>query len=667
MKNNTNLIGKKVLNDYEVIEKIGNGAFGTVFKVTKSDLSGEYTRALKYINFPSDEQYLNVLQSMEGDIRKTEEYFNEAFKNIVSEITILNNLTVSDAPNIVRYYDSRIEEHDNPKKYEIFLLMEYLEPLNKSIETNNYTVREIIKLGMDILIGLDYCHKNGIIHRDIKADNIFLSQTGHYKIGDFGVSKVLDSNLTGAKTVKGTPNFLAPEVFQGGKNYTKSVDLYSLGITLYRLLNHNRNPFLPYYPEQYYASDDRLAFERRMNGEVPNPPQIGGDLIGSAIIKALLAEDQRYESASEFYNTLNYALNNTSEEILNTVINPNTRNDYSETLITELNSKSDISQFNKNLANTTLGKPIEINNEELTPSFRNLDNNQFSSTIYDTVIDDNSKLEVNKTKEKEIANPINYDLFESIGETQVQPNLQIQNNQSYVQVGSNNDYNQSSQETVKKTTVKPIDNNILKKFIYFLPFLIAFIGLVAYFVVIPNIYGHVISIFDWLLSNPENIITSIRNPSFVFSNVNFILGIRIFWYLWLAFFIGSLFMVGKELQKKPEPDVHHSILIKKQPYALIQTCSNNLKSSVKHSEIEGIKNLNYQMKKLEERLQNESDFGIGGVDVINIENQIALIIKDLNSAIVPNNLNNNFPVETYIEKVRNVNSLLDTRTLMKRK
>ena len=75
--------------------------------------------------------------------------------------------------------------------------------------------------------GLQSCHNNGVIHRDIKDDNIFVSDKGEYKIGDFGVSKVLKDSSK-AESLKGTPNFLAPEVYLGKEGYTKSVDLYSL-------------------------------------------------------------------------------------------------------------------------------------------------------------------------------------------------------------------------------------------------------------------------------------------------------------------------------------------------------------------------------------------------------------------------------------------------------
>ena len=161
----------------------------------------------------------------------------------------------------------------SPKRYDIFILMEYLTPLEDYIQSHNFLVRDVVKLGLDVLDGLQSCHDNGVIHRDIKDDNIFVSNKGEYKIGDFGVSKILKDSSK-AESLKGTPNFLAPEVYLGKEGYTKSVDLYSLGIVLYRLLNYSRNPFVPSFPAQYFSQDEDKAFEERMSGKIPPLPSL---------------------------------------------------------------------------------------------------------------------------------------------------------------------------------------------------------------------------------------------------------------------------------------------------------------------------------------------------------------------------------------------------------
>ncbi|MDR2773155.1 MAG: protein kinase, partial [Tannerella sp.] len=315
------LLGDVFFDGYKVTEKIGAGAFGTVYKVEKRDASGEYTRALKHITIPSSkQQYDSVFNSMGGDASKVEDYFSAMLRGIVSEIQILNDLSEKGATNIVRYYAHNIVTSENPKQYDIYILMEYLTPLTNYISAKSFAVKDVVALGLDILKALELCHGNGVIHRDIKDDNVFVAANGEYKIGDFGVSKVLKGSAK-AESVKGTPNFIAPEVYLNKEGYTQSVDLYSLGIVLYRLLNYNRNPFLPTFPLPYEPEDEDAAFNERMKGCVPSLPAMGEADIGNVIIKAVSGKTDRFSSASKFRIALQKAVDNTADSVLSTTVN----------------------------------------------------------------------------------------------------------------------------------------------------------------------------------------------------------------------------------------------------------------------------------------------------------------------------------------------------------
>ena len=173
----TNLIGKNILG-YTVSEKIGSGAFGTVYKVIKENVSGQYIRALKHITIPTEKQYNSILNSMGGDVSKANSYFSQMLNNIVSEIKILNSLSEKGVQHIVRYYENDIVISDSPRRYDIFILMEYLTPLEDFMQRKEFLVRDVVKLGLEVLYGLQSCHNNGVIHRDIKDDNIFVSDKG---------------------------------------------------------------------------------------------------------------------------------------------------------------------------------------------------------------------------------------------------------------------------------------------------------------------------------------------------------------------------------------------------------------------------------------------------------------------------------------------------------
>ncbi len=187
-----NLIGKTKLG-YKIEEESGSGTFGRVYKVEKTDVSGKYIRALKHITIPQDRQQYNaVLNSMGGDISKVNNYFSKMQEEIANEIRILNKFSEQ---HIIRYYDHQIDKTNDkadPRhiQYDVYILMEYLMPINEYIQQHELLVRDVIKLGLDVLRGIKVCHNKGIIHRDIKDDNIFISEEGEYKIGDFGVSKI---------------------------------------------------------------------------------------------------------------------------------------------------------------------------------------------------------------------------------------------------------------------------------------------------------------------------------------------------------------------------------------------------------------------------------------------------------------------------------------------
>lgn len=630
-----NLIGKNILG-YNVVEKLGSGAFGTVYKVVKSNAAGQYVRALKHITIPTEKQYNSVLNSMGGDVSKADNYFFQMLSNIVSEIKILNDLSEKNVQHIVRYYENDIIETDSPRRYDIYILMEYLTPLEDYIQSTDFSVRDVIKLGLDLLEGLKSCHNNGVIHRDIKDDNIFVSDKGEYKIGDFGVSKILKDSSK-AESLKGTPNFLAPEVYLGKEGYTKSVDLYSLGIVLYRLLNYSRNPFLPCYPKQYFAQDEDFAFEERMKGKTPKPPVLGGNAIGNVITKAIAGSTERYQTAEEFIDDLEYAITQTEPEIFN--------------------------------------EKIKISNSYFT---QEPEEEQYGSTLGETY--PNSILKNNYEENKNSS--INSHLFESIGESLVNdvPNVEPITMKHEYDEGQKRKSDMSQIYSSKRLIndiprnideidePNALDKSIISKFVFLMPIIILLVGLMVYFIIVPNIYGKVVSFIDWLFTNPQNILNTLRKPNVVLPKINSIIGMRIFWWIWLASFITSLFFVGKQLQSKAEPNSQNAILIKKEPYLMIQEVTDTLRQIKLQINDKQLDSLIYSVNIIEEKLSVESDFGYGNNAVINCENNIAHQIQYLVDAA--KNINSaNFELELKDMKtaIANINSLLRRRTELKKR
>lgn len=600
----TNLVGQTILG-YTVKEKINEGTFGTVYKVVKNNPSGQYIRALKHIQIPSERQYMSVLNSMGGNVAKADNYFSEMLQEIISEIKILNDLSEKGVRHIVRYYENDIQVIDNPKHYDIYILMEYLTPLEEYIKDNEFLINDVMMLAFDILDGLKSCHENGVIHRDIKDDNIFVSENGGYKIGDFGVSKVLKDS-TRAESLKGTPNFLAPEVYLGKEGYTMSVDLYSLGIVLYRLLNYGRNPFLPAFPAQYYAQDEDLAFEKRMKGEIPDLPLLGGDKIGNVIVKAISGDTERYQSAEEFLMDLKAAVESTDMSIL------------------QQNIKMDLNFQNA---------PVE----ELS---------DFGETIGEYV--DFPADDEQSTLEEDTGSTINKHLFDTIGEERIDdkepesiPELEVTFDRKKISkeprsVADPENRVVKKVPVVRETVVTESQDKNIKRIISF---------------VLPIIFV-IIALFVFVFGG--NIWSFMLHP--------------IFWFGWIVIFIASLFFLGKQLQNKPVSHSVNAILVGQEPYILAMDISSLLKEICMENKSRELNLLKDKFKRIEERMAVESHFGSGTEQVIKCENDIACQLQYLSES-VPNVLYGDMErnISELNKSMENIESLLSKRTVLKRK
>lgn len=288
--------GTKVFGHWSVEEKIGSGAFGTVYKLRREEFGTEYFSALKVISIPPENVDSSVLQSEGMSKAEISTYYSDIVMCLMEEIKLLEDLKGNS--NIVSYEDHIVEASEDGMSYTIMIRMELLEPFKNKIIKEILDSQEICKLGIDICNALELCEKKKIIHRDIKPDNIFISNIGSYKLGDFGVARTMEKTVA-AMSQKGTYSYMAPEVFSG-KEYNQNVDLYSLGILLYQLFNKNRTPFLPEAPLPIKFSDREEAQKRRMSGEMLPKIKNLSDAWNSFLLKACHPEPaKRFQTAAE--------------------------------------------------------------------------------------------------------------------------------------------------------------------------------------------------------------------------------------------------------------------------------------------------------------------------------------------------------------------------------
>jgi len=259
------------IGKYHIIELVGEGAMGVVYRATDSVLGR--TVAIKVMSESIARQ---------DDLRSR--FLHEA-----QAAASLQH------PNVVCIYD--LGEADG----HLFIAMEFVDgvDLEKLLDLSEpLTLQARLDIVIDVLTGLSFAHKRGIIHRDIKPANIRITDDGRAKIMDFGVAHLASSSLTSTGAILGTPSYMAPEQITDGKT-SPSTDLFAVGGVLYQLLAQIR----PFEGQTLQNLFFKIITEhpRPLSELKPGLPPALDRIISKAMAKE---PAHRYQSALEMANDL---------------------------------------------------------------------------------------------------------------------------------------------------------------------------------------------------------------------------------------------------------------------------------------------------------------------------------------------------------------------------
>lgn len=306
----------QALPGWTLVRKLGEGSYGGVYEIFRSLPNGKKEKAaLKKLSIPRSEEEIQELRAQSFSQERITAYFKSQMKSLVNEYLFMQQLEA--CPSVVSCQDVQYRPRPEGIGWNIYIRMELLTPLKKTV-AGSYNEYRVLRLGLDMCRALAACEKYNIIHRDIKPENILVSESGRFKLGDFGIAKVSEKTETG--TLAGTNGYMAPEV-ANRRHYGKEVDIYSLGMVLYWMMNENTLPFLPLPPDIPTGEQREASLTRRLSGERLPPPINGSEALKRVVLRACAFEpDKRFHSAQEFGAVLQFLLKNkkatTSEDIL---------------------------------------------------------------------------------------------------------------------------------------------------------------------------------------------------------------------------------------------------------------------------------------------------------------------------------------------------------------
>ena len=269
-----------ICEKWYLTKEIGRGSFGVVFEAERRDMIKPKS-AIKIVSIPSSQSEVESFRQDHYtlDEKSVTSYFYGFVEEFLKEVEMM--ALFQDHQNIVGIRDYEVKQRQDEIGWDIFIRMELLTPVNKYFAENGITEDSVIKFGIDMCSALEECKNQNIIHRDIKPSNIFVSSNGDFKLGDFGVARTLEKTSSGFSK-KGTYTYMAPEVYKG-EEYDASIDIYSLGIVMYKMLNNNLEPF----KKENTFDDEEMALIRRMRGEkIVEYPANSSKALADIILKA---------------------------------------------------------------------------------------------------------------------------------------------------------------------------------------------------------------------------------------------------------------------------------------------------------------------------------------------------------------------------------------------
>ena len=289
---------KSPWSEWTIEQQTAKGKFGTDFLACKTQGDKTTYSSIRIISVPGSQDDIDfaVRNGTPSDDDSLNMYFLSIANAFIVQIQAVQGLT--DHKNIVQYEDYLIRKKEGAVGYNVYVRTEVLQPLSEYLRDKKLSNSEIAALGTDICSAISLCAANGIIHKDIKPSNIFMSDSGDFKLGNYGMD--LFQKMSGAGN-GATLAYMAPELCNQGTAFSDGTDTYSLGLVLYWLLNDRA---LPFFTPGASIQDDVIG--RRLGGEpISSPSSCDDEVLKAIVMKEIgFLPSDRFRSAKVFRTAL---------------------------------------------------------------------------------------------------------------------------------------------------------------------------------------------------------------------------------------------------------------------------------------------------------------------------------------------------------------------------
>ncbi|MBP3701369.1 MAG: fibronectin type III domain-containing protein, partial [Lachnospiraceae bacterium] len=289
-------LNTELMTNMEIIDCLSRRGGTTVYSVKST--KSEQMYVLKHISVPESQRQVDalILTGAAADAEAAQAYYQQVVTDYQTELEQLEAL--ANSPTLGSFRSYEIKPKEEGVGFDVYLLSEHRTTLEKYLAETDFTQSSAVNLAMDLCNALSELRAAGLVHRDVKPANIYLSAQGHFMLGDMGIAKI-DGLKYCSMPEAMLSSYSAPELFNLMAEVNETVDLYAVGLILYRIYNGGHAPF------EDEKTSAKAADKMRITGQELPAPMFADYEMAEIIRKACCFKaEERYQTPEEMKQAL---------------------------------------------------------------------------------------------------------------------------------------------------------------------------------------------------------------------------------------------------------------------------------------------------------------------------------------------------------------------------